>query len=243
VDFQKNPVGWVLHPDVAKELGLTDVTRADGRQLNKWVAEQIRLDRIRVGDKRGTESTSVWLQWRDRQGLSPDTKVVPVGFDPGIVLSAPKMLYPVYLNEQPFRLSEKTRQEGKGDVIVVDPVLDGVNLYGNVIVARRDFVSKKRDVVELFQQEVRKAWEFVKTHPDQGAKEVAARYTGVASDTVAAQVARTLDLVYTDGVVPGHMDESKNGMWVTTLRALQEAGCVNGSLRAEQVLDALVPPK
>jgi len=243
VDFQRNPVGWVLHPDVAKELGLQDAVRSDAKKLNKWVAEQIRANRIKVGDKRGTESTSAWLQWRAKQSLSPEIPLVPVGFDPTIVLSAPKMLYPVYLNEQPFKLSERTNADGKGDVVVVDPVVDGVSLLGNVIVARRDLVETNLSLVETFQQEVRRAWESVRSDPEKAAEEVRIRYTGVSAQTVSRQVRRTVDFVFADGSVPGKMDLAKDGMWVLTLRALQDAGTVSRDLTPEQVFGALVPPK
>jgi len=243
VDFQRNPVGWVLHPDVAKQLGLADAVRADPKQVNKWVAEQVRANRIKVGDKRGTESTAVWLQWRAKHSLSTKTPLVPVGFDPTIVLSAPKMLYPVYLNEQPFKLSERTNQDGKGDVVVVDPVVNGVSLYGNVIVARRDLTTTKPSLVETYQQEVRSAWEAVRADPERAAKELQARYTGVSAQTVVKQIRRTLDFVFAGGSVPGQMDQEKNGMWVLTLRALQDGGSVDKALTPEQVFGALVPPK
>ncbi|MBI5934742.1 MAG: ABC transporter substrate-binding protein [Chloroflexi bacterium] len=243
IDFQRNPVGWVLHPDVVKNLGLDVLPTNPSKEFNKWVADQIRTKKLKVGDKRGTESTAVWLQWRDHQSLGADIVLEPVGYDPGIVLSAPKMLYPVYLNEQPFRLSEKTAQEGKGEILVIDPVLDGVRLYGNVIVARRDYATNNVALIEKFQQALRKAWLAVKANPDQAAKEVAIRYTGVSHDTVVKQVQRTLDFVFADGAVPGQMDLDSAGMWSITLRALQDGGSVSKSLTTEQVFASLVPPK
>lgn len=240
VDFQRNPVGWVLHPDVAKELNLADSVRSDPKALNAWVAEQIRQGRIKVGDKRGTESTSVWLQWRAREGLPAETPVVPVGFDPAIVLSAPRMLYPVYLNEQPFKLSERTASEGKGDVVVVDPAVDGIELYGNVLVARRDL---DRALVEEFQNELRRAWENVRAESQRAVELVRSRYIGVSSDVVTKQVKRTLDFVFGAGVAPGQMDVRPDGKWATTLQAVQAAGIVGDTLQVKDVLAALVPPK
>lgn len=243
VEFQRNPVGWVVHPDVAKQLGLEDAIKNDAKRLNKWIADQIRAKRIEVGDKRGTESTSAWLQWRAKQSLSPATPLTPVGFDSSVVLSAPRILYPVYLNEQPFKLSERTLAEGKGSTVVIDPSVDGVRLLGNVIVARRDFLENSPTIVTTFQAEMRKAWWRVKADPEKASRAVRSRYSGVSAETVMRQVSRTLEFVFVEGREPGTMDLTSTGDWTVTLRSLQEAGSVSRDVTAEQLFLSLAPPK
>lgn len=241
VDFQRNPVGWVLHPDVGDALGLSRDVASDPRAVARWAADKIKEGALSVGDKRGTESTSVWLQWRAAMGLPDTVGLTPVGFDPSVVMSAPKMLYPVYMNEQPLKLSHAIGRP----VIEIDPRVNGVRLYGNVLIARRDFVTANPPVVRDYQAFLRKAWERVRDRPGEAAIEVAKRYTGVPAQVVEAQVRRTIDFVFvgTPSVAAGEMELTENGLWAQTLQALQAGGSVKPSLTTKQVFESLVPPK
>lgn len=241
VDFQRNPVGWVLHPSVGDSLGLSEQQRNDPRAVSTWAADKIKDGSLSVGDKRGTESTSVWLQWRTAMGIPDTVALTPVSFDPSVVLSAPKMLYPVYLNEQPFKLTDRIGRP----VIEIDPRVNGVKLYGNVVIARRDFVEANPELVSDYQTALRKAWERVRDRPGEAAVEVARRYTGVPAQVVEAQVRRTVEFVFvgTPSATAGSMDTAEDGLWTQTLQALQSGGSVKSSLTKEQVFAALVPPK
>jgi len=241
VDFQRNSVGWVLHPDVGGSLGLSQDAAADPRAVAKWAAEKIKDGALSVGDKRGTESTSVWLQWRAAMGLPDTVALTPVGFDPSVVISAPKMLYPVYMNEQPLKLSQTIGRP----VIEIDPRVNGVRLYGNVVIARRDFSSTNPTAVRDYQTSLRKAWERVRDRPGEAAIEVAKRYTGVPAQVVETQVRRTIDFVFvgTPSVAAGQMDLTENGLWAQTLQALQAGGSVKPTLTTKQVFASLVPPQ
>ncbi len=240
VDFQRNPVGWVLHPDVGESLGLTQGQAADPRAVAEWVARHISDGSLSVGDKRGTESTAVWLQWRQAMGLPETIGLTPVGYDPSVVLSAPKMLYPVYLNEQPLKLSEKLGRA----VVEIDPRVSGVKLYGNVVIARRDFAASNAAIVRDYQTSLRNAWENVRDRPREAAIEVAKRYTGVSAEVVDAQVRRTVEFVFvgTPSRAAGEMDLAEDGLWAQTLQALQTGGSVKPSLTRKQVFASLVPP-
>lgn len=240
VDFQRNPVGWVLHPDVGNVLGLRKEAVGDPREVAKWAAEMVKSGALSVGDKRGTETTSVWLQWRGAMGLPDTIPLTPVGFDPSVVLAAPKMLYPVYMNEQPLKLSHAIGRS----VIEIDPRVNGVKLYGNVVICRRDFALNNQTAVRDYQTSLRRAWERVRDRPAEAAVEVAKRYTGVPAQVVEAQVRRTIDFVFVGAPsnAAGEMDLKENGLWAQTLQALQAGGSVKPTLTPKQVFESLVPP-
>ena len=69
------------------------------------------------------------------------------------------MLFPVYLNEEPFKLGEKLGQ----DVLIVDPSFDGVKLYGNILVAKRSLIEQEKDLISNYISQLRAAYKHLYT--------------------------------------------------------------------------------
>jgi hypothetical protein len=228
VDFQRNPVGWILHPEVARRLRL-DPSRQDAKQRNDWFFEKVRNGELRVGDKRGTETTSIWVRWRALRQLPNTVTVVPVGFDPDIVLSKPALAFPVYLNEEPWKLGERIGEP----VVVFDPAADGIAMYGNVLVTTRAFLASHPDQLRLLQKRLAAAWNEAKANPGTAVTAVSEVYKGVSQRVLEQQVQQTLDFVFFGNSVAGAMDANDNGRWSQTLSALTEAKMVDGRLTIE----------
>jgi ABC-type nitrate/sulfonate/bicarbonate transport system substrate-binding protein len=230
VDFQRNPVGWVMHPDAAKAEGLSSVEQMTAQERNQWLFDKAQSGAVSIGDKRGTETTAVWMRWAKAHGAD-DVKVVPVGFDASVVLSAPKMAYPVYLNEEPFKLGARIG----ASIVVFDPAADNVKLYGNVIVCRREMFEKEPERVRAIARVIAESWAAAKADPTKAVQRVMTVYTGVDEGVVQRQVEKTLEFVF-DGVSEaGSMDLLPGGRWEQTVRTLHEAGV----LKAEVTLERL----
>lgn len=239
VDLQRNPVGWVMHPDAARRAGLNDQVGHDPARLNQWLFDQVARKRIRVGDKRGTETTAIWVAWRKAHKLPEAIKVVPVGFDASVVLAAPNLVYPVYLNEEPFRLATTVGQP----MVVFDPAADGIHLYGNVIVMRRALADSAPGVVRDIQSGLSNAWGRARSDLAGARARVARFYTGVPDTVLAAQLRQTIEFAFYDAATAGGMDTTTAGRWAVTLRALQESGLVGTRLTFETLKKYLVPPE
>jgi NMT1/THI5 like protein len=239
VDFQRNPVGWILHPDAAARAGLTEDIKTDQRALNNWLFSKFSDGTIKPGDKRGTETTAIWVEWKRAHNLSDSVTVVPVGFDTAIVESAPMLAYPVYLNEEPFKLSEKIGRS----VIVFDPAADGIHLYGNVLVTRSDYAKANPDIIKTLQLALRESWLQVKNNPVEAAREVSAFYKGVSPAVLQNQIDKTVEFVSYDNATPGTMDHSINGKWFATLAALQRAQLIGTDLTIDVLRHSLIQPQ
>lgn len=236
VEFQRNPVGWILYLTDWRDISI--LPRGDEKQLNKWIVNQIRHGRIVVGDKRGTETTAVWMKWAKIHGLDR-ISVQPVGFDPMIAINSRNLLFPVYLNEEPYKLKEKLR--GKpGELIVIDPYIDGVKMYGNVVVARRETLESNPELVVWYVKKLRESWKAIKSDPkafERAVDEVAKYYRDVERSTLKAQVETTMSFVFAGGIEePGTMSEEG---WRNTLEGLKEAGIIN-KLTLEQVMRSVM---
>ena len=238
VDFQRNPVGWVLHPDAAARASFPSDLTGD-RARNAWLFQQFARKAIEPGDKRGTETTAIWLQWRRIHNLPQSITVTPVGFDASIVLSAPMLAYPVYLNEEPYKLAERIGRPP----LVFDPATDGISLYGNVLVTTRATIARSPDRIRALQQGLRDGWERAGRERTFARQVVSNRYHGVADSTLARQIDKTLEFAMFGGAQIGGMDTTSTGRWSTTLRSLQEAGTVSSRLTTERVLRHLHPPR
>jgi hypothetical protein len=238
IDFQRNPVGWVLHPDAAAKAGLSNEVHTAG-ELNKWLFAAFSKGAIKPGDKRGTETTSIWVQWKEVHQLPESVTVVPVGFDSSIVLSSPPLAYPVYLNEEPFKLSETIGR----DVVVFDPAADGIELYGNVLVTTRQFALANSNVIRALQTALRASWQQAQADRKIAASEVSALYKGVSESILEKQINRTLDFVFYGNKQPGAMDITPDGRWEKTLKALQKADLVGPSVTLETLKNHLVTPE
>jgi hypothetical protein len=218
IDFQRNPVGWVLHPRVARTLGLARPNDVTGRQRNDWLFARFRDRTIRPGDKRGTETSAVWDSWRKKRQLK-GVFVLPVGFDASIVLDAPRLAFPVYLNEEPFKLAERIGEP----LIVFDPADDGVALYGNVVITTAAVLQRDGRRINGFASRLGSAWLWVQDHPDSAAMLVRGYYKDVSDSVLIAQIKKTTEFVFFETTTPGKVDLAKTGRLDLTIRALQNA--------------------
>jgi hypothetical protein len=234
-EFQRNPVGWVLHPQVAEKLRAPNLAALSGRQRNDWLFARFRDGSIRPGDKRGTETTAVWERWRQTRQLS-GVKVVPVGFDPAVLLSAPSLAYPVYMNEEPFKLAERIGRP----VLIFDPADDGVVLYGNVIVSSASRLRSRGADIDRVLHALRSAWSWVRQNPEATVPVVKPFYGEVSDKVLLAQIRRTCEFVFfsTDDI--GAIDSSQGGRLEQTMRALQAAGTVGDKLDMASLQAVLV---
>jgi hypothetical protein len=237
-DFQRNPVGWVLHPSAAEAAGLTDDQRQNmnGADLNNWLFEKLASGQLRVGDKRGTETTAIWLAWIAARGSSTSIEVVPVGFDSSVVLDAPPLVFPVYLNEEPYRLAERIGRE----LVIFDPSDDGVQAYGNVVVAASSFVAENEVAVQEFVDRMKRSWNSARADRPRAARLVAQYYEGVSSATLNQQVARTVEFVFFDGADAGSMDIAPEGKWEQTIEHLVKGGTLPNSFSLETASEYII---
>jgi hypothetical protein len=231
VDFQRNPVGWVLHPEAAKRAGYTDDLDQDPKKRNAWLFRQLTAGKLRLGDKRGTETTAIWVQWKQKHALPATVTVVPVGFDTSVVLSAPDLAYPVYLNEEPYKLTEKVGRP----VVVFDPADDGVLAYGNVLVTTRSYLDANGDRIEAIRKSLASSWDFVRQNVPTATRLVMTYYKDVSESVVAAQVRKTTEFVFFDQSTAGQMDLQPGGRWDTTINGLRGAGIMGEVLSLERL--------
>jgi ABC-type nitrate/sulfonate/bicarbonate transport system substrate-binding protein len=164
---------------------------------------------------------------------------VPVGFDTAIVLSAPDLAYPVYLNEEPYKLTGKIGRP----IVVFDPAADGIELYGNVLIVRKDYAGANPQTVKALQNLLRESWIKAANNQSEAVTFVATLYKGVSQDVLEQQISKTIEFVSYGNRQPGSMDLSSNGEWARTLSALQEAGIVSQNLNFDTVKKYLIPPE
>ncbi len=230
VDFQRNPVGWIMHPDAVKNEGLTDWQNMSESELNQWLFKKAKSGNLTIGDKRGTETTAVWIRWSKIHDAN-DLVVVPVGFDASVVLSAPKMAYPVYLNEEPFKLGDRIGRP----VVIFDPAADNVNLYGNVVVCRKEMFNRDSTRVRSIAKAISDGWQLAKDNPENAVETVMEVYTDVDKTVVKSQVDKTLDFVFRGVSEAGYMDVEPGGLWDQTINTLQEAGVLPSEFTLEDL--------
>lgn len=237
VDFQRNPVGWVVHPDVGKRLGL-DLARWQamaGKERNTWLLEAAKAGRIKIGDKSGTETTAVWQAWKAVHGAT-SVKPFPVGFDPKLVLSAPKLAYPVYLNEEPFKLAAAIGTQ----VLVFDPADDGVIAYGNILITSKAKLDANNQRLINFRQAYNGAWRTAVDDRALAARVVRKFYKAASDLVLTQQVEKTLDFVTYGGAEPGMIDLSPNGRLEATLNTLKLGGGISSALTFQSLASTVV---
>lgn len=219
VDFQRNPVGWIIHPAVAEKYGMPNV---QGKRKNDWLFEKFLAGDIRPGDKRGTETTAIWTAWRNVRKLD-GVNVLAVGFDPTIVLDAPNLAYPVYMNEEPYKLGEKIG----APVIVFDPADDGIELYGNVLVTTVQALDTRSIEIQGFLSALSEGWIGIHENPEDALALVKSYYKDVSDNVVLAQIAKTVEFVFFKTNTPGGVDISNAGRLEDTVTALRLAGSLD----------------
>lgn len=231
-DFQRNPVGWVLHPQAATAVGI-DIAAYDNGDLDERnkLLRAIQRKKLRVGDKVGTETTAILRAWLRKSGLADTASVVPVGFDASLVHSAPPLLFPVYLNEEPFRISEKIGTP----LLIVDPVSYGVSMLGNVVVMRAD-----HEMTGPFREGLADAWRWVRGNVDASVTLVSRYYKAVSPQTLKRQIEKTVEFAFQGVSQVGGFDLIQGGRVHRSLEMLQEAKAVSTDLTFEHLQRRIV---
>ena len=236
-DFQRNPVGWILNPKAAEKIGFKYSDFVDNpKYQNVRLFELIKKGDLDIGDKRGTETTSIWIQWAKIHDPDSKISVLPVGFDPSVIISSPKLVYPVYLNEEPFKLSEKIGQP----VFVFDPAYDGISIYGNVVVCSRKFAEENPKIVTKLQNDLKHSWEMVRDEPNKAVEIVSEVYKGASKDIIKKQIEKTVEFVFYESKVAGKMDLTPGGKWDRTLSALKASGFVSETITLEAISNCII---
>lgn len=207
VDLQRNPVGWIARPDL-KVNNFSDMTNRND---------------IVVGDKAGTETSSILSLIIKRKGLNIQPQ--SVSFDFGYFISNANCIYPVYLNEEPVRariLNDLT-------VIEIDPQKDengGVKLYGNVIICHQNKLDSCKNQVDNIIEGLIKGWKFASENPEETVQ-IVNKYVKQDVTYLREVIKRTVNYathLYGYKVPPGHMEL---GVWQTTYNTLNEAGLLS----------------
>lgn len=231
-DMVKNPVGWVLSPDQARAIGV-DVQRLNvGDPVERAkVISALSSGRIRIGDKVGTETTAILETWLHRLGLDSRVKPISVGFDAAIVADNPPLLFPVYTNEEPFKL-EKTIGR---PVAIIDPSAEGVRLYGNIIITSLD---TPQEYIQSYTALLTESWEWVRGNVDAAVTLLAQYYKDVPPGLMRKQVEKTLQLAFGDqSKKTGSFDIAKGGMLEQSLQTLAAGNDELSSLNLASIVD------
>lgn len=205
VEFQRNPVGWI----VRSSKGIKSLVDLVGKK-----------DMV-LGDKVGTETTAILNLMLRRLNLTKKLTPQPVGFDFAYFLQNENVVYPVYLNEEPVT----ARVKGVA-VVEIDPSAPengSIRLYGNVIIAHKDTVSKDAKLVRAFLTGLRKGWNFAKSDP-KAAENILRQYKGFDNPQMPDVLTRSIVFAtssYGVDVPAGHMEVAQ---WESTLRVLRESG-------------------
>lgn len=234
VDLQRNPVGWIIHPKTAEKYGMPD--NLSGAKKNEWLFKQFKNGNIAPGDKRGTETTAVWVKWRNIHKLR-GVNVTGVGFDPTIMLDAPDLAYPVYMNEEPYKLEELVGSP----MIVFDPADDGIELYGNVIITIVDNLESEEYDINNFLEILSGAWVWVKDNQNQAFKLVRKYYPDVSEDILKSQIKTTVDFVFYQAISSGEIDLRAEGRLDQTIQALKSAGSISQKFDSSEIKKYVIP--
>lgn len=216
VDLQRNPVGWIARQDL-KILTFDDIS---GRP------------NVTLGDKSGTEVSAILQLVLKRRNL--DIKPKAVSFDFSYFLTNKDVVYPVYLNEEPFRAT----LINKLNIVEIDPSLDsngGIKLYGNVIIAHKDRVDQCPGQVRKIVDGIRFGWQFAKNNREE-ALSVVSKYVKLEPAYLQKSVERTVEYatnMYGMAVPPGHMEYTA---WENTVQVLKEAGLITKDIDLNQAI-------
>jgi hypothetical protein len=234
VDFQRNPVGYLLHPEVGEAMGLPQAQfdKMSERERNDWVFQRIQDGQIKVGDKTGTETTAVWLAWKSLRAPNANVPLVSVGFDPQILLQKPRMIYPVYLNEEPYKLRDKIGRE----FFIFDPAADGLTVYGNVLVTSSAALERARTQIVKAKKAYFDAWDAIKQNRPEGLQLVRQNYRNVPESTVDAQLKKTLEFVFYNNASPGDIEQAPGGRLDISVRVFRDAKAISSQVALDKVL-------
>ena len=216
VDLQRNPVGWIARSDL-KILSFDDL-----RGRNDVV----------LGDKAGTETSSILKLILDKKALNIEPK--SVSFDFSYFIDNENSIYPVYLNEEPV----KAKLTHNIDVNELDPSLPengGIKLYGNVVITHSEVVKNSPHVVHNFIFGLSSGWEYAKNNPED-ALEIVSKYVKKDRNYVREVMNRTVSYatnMYERPVPAGHMEYSA---WEGSIDTLKASGLLKGNVDLNEAL-------
>ncbi|MGA1980765.1 MAG: ABC transporter substrate-binding protein [Sedimentisphaerales bacterium] len=218
VDFQRNPVGWIAR----KSLGI------------KTFKDIPSNTNVLLGDKVGTETTSILNLCLKRLNLDKQVSPKGVGFDFSYFVQNKDVIYPVYLNEEPVRA--KINNIEITEIDPSDPENGGVRLYGNVIIVNEEFLDENPKAVSCFVKGLRKGWEFAKKDPIEAQKIISNSFT---YDKAALQdvIERSIDFatnMYGQHVPPCHMELRE---WENTINTLRESGILTKTITVTDLVE------
>lgn len=233
VDFQRSAVGYVLHPEVGDRLGLNTSSWAgtSGLSRNEWLFARLKEGRLRVGDKVGTETTAIWLAWRRLRAPELQAPAVSVGFDPQLLLQRPELAYPVYLNEEPFKLKSRVGRE----FYAFDPTDDGINVYGNVLVTSEAALQQAPDRVRNAARSYFAAWGSVAQDGRAAVDLVRRYYRDVPAEVLLQQIEKTLEFVTHGGARPGQLEAGAGGRLEQSIEIFRAARAINNRVTLTEV--------
>lgn len=216
VDLQRNPVGWIARREL-KILNFDDINNTPG---------------VILGDKAGTEVSAILSLIMKRKKINVRPKAV--GFDFSYFLANEKVVYPVYLNEEPVKA------ELVHNIMVneLDPSLEingGIKLYGNVIIAHEDWINKNPTQVNNFITGLRSGWEYAQNDPED-ALSIVLKYVKNEKEYVRQTMLRTIDFatnMYGQPVPVGHMEYTA---WENTIDILKETGLLKKAIDLKKAI-------
>ncbi len=203
VDFQRNPVGWIVRP----KLNINKIEDCKNR------------DDVELGDKAGTEISAILALMLERKEIN--IKPASVSFDFSYFLTKENSIYPVYLNEEPV----KARVTHGINVVEIDPAKKEngkIELYGNVIITHKEKLINCETEVNAIVSGLHEGWVEAIKDPKR-AISIVMKYVKGEEEYISGVVNRTLDFVtnmYGKKVPPGHMEKTA---WESTIQTLKEA--------------------
>jgi len=203
IDLQRNPVGWIAR----QELKIVSFDEIKGRED------------VILGDKAGTETSAILKLVLERKNMTIKPKAV--SFDFSYFITKPKVIYPVYLNEEPV----KATLIHNIPIVEIDPAEDrngGIKLYGNVVITSEEFFVSCKDIVDRFIEGLADGWEYANNNKEEALK-IVMRYVKSDKEYLRQTMSRTIKMatdMYGVVVPPGHMEISA---WKTTIQVLKEA--------------------
>jgi ABC-type nitrate/sulfonate/bicarbonate transport system substrate-binding protein len=215
VDFQRNPVGWI----VRASKNVKTLKQVAGRN-----------DLI-LGDKIGTETTAILDLMLKRLGLAGQISPKGVGFELAYFFQNENVIYPVYLNEEPVRAKLE-----KIDIVEIDPSVPengGVKLYGNVLIAHKEFVANNPKIVRSFVSGVSKGWRTAKENltESEALLRTHKEFNVPSLSEVLRRSVEFATLSYGTTVPPGHMELAE---WRSTLAVLKEGAVITKDIDVQE---------
>jgi len=217
-DLVGNPIGWILGPGRAKAIGVdVEKLNAGDREEREKIFSALRSGEIEIGDRAGTETSAILQSWLAKLGLNKIVHPVSVGSDPTVVAVDPPILFPVHINEEPYRLASIV----EGPVATLVPAQDGIQIYGNIIVTPSGTSAAQ---VDDYRAKMRESWDWVRQHIDEATDLLGKYYKKAPDKFMKDEISKTISLAFGgENRKTGRFDTSENGLLHQSLRVISAA--------------------